>query len=499
MSDNLMDNANDPQTVDVSTAPKSKPDQRDLMVVVKMMLPLVAMLLVAGYFHHFVIKSILANVEINGLIIATIVYGTGLILSRFFNAQRDFRLIERFGDEAMAGRPMHELIEEQWIKTRYIRHYFKHVAALENGSSGEANRHAIESELHALNDEYNSKLELPQFLVGFMIALGLLGTFIGLLETLTGISGMLDGIGAAGGGEAMDAQFIKLVGELRKPLAGMGIAFSASMFGLVGSLVLSIMMINLRRYIARVILCARNVMHDITELKQIPLARGHGTAGLAGYSGGVPGAGSGPLSMGNTGLGGGGFGGGFAGGAAPAVSGEGPFDYKEVAPATGTSLQQGYSAEIENTMMMLVGRIDVLSNRLDSLVRSVETSTNNASRMNELLGFGPRMKEMSELTHDQIKTLVEEYAQSRGELGRRFNTLLEKMSVVSESSIASGRHLWEIRESFSKLATGLAAQEMQAASIGQQTLLIEALLNETRLTRQWLAQIFTMNQGQGQQ
>ena len=211
----------------------SRETRRDTIVMIKLLMPVLAILGVVIWFHEFVVHAILVNVAINGLIIAAASYGVTLIVIRLVSASIDFRVIERFGHEAAAGAEMHKLLEEPWLKRRYVRHYLGHIAETGGTLHSQLDQNAIESELHALHTEYETKMEMPQFLVGFMIAMGLLGTFIGLLETLTGIAGMLDSLG--GGGD-IASQFTALVGELKKPLAGMGIAFSASMLALLPAL-----------------------------------------------------------------------------------------------------------------------------------------------------------------------------------------------------------------------------------------------------------------------
>src|SRR5262249_245552 len=66
--------------------------------------------------------------------------------------------------------------------------------------------------------------------------LGLLGTFWGLLKTVGAVSDVIASM-SVGSGD-MNALIEQLKSGLAKPLAGMGTAFSASMFGLAGALVL---------------------------------------------------------------------------------------------------------------------------------------------------------------------------------------------------------------------------------------------------------------------
>jgi hypothetical protein len=70
-----------------------------------------------------------------------------------------------------------------------------------------------------------------------MVFLGLLGTFWGLLETIGSVTDTISGL-SLGAEENINVLFEKLKGGLQRPLAGMGQAFSSSMLGLSGSLIL---------------------------------------------------------------------------------------------------------------------------------------------------------------------------------------------------------------------------------------------------------------------
>src|SRR6516165_5850579 len=94
--------------------------------------------------------------------------------------------------------------------------------------------------LQTLLDGIGSRLaetrETSRYLIGVLIFLGLLGTFYGLLETVRSVGGVLGGLNV-GGSDAARA-FADLKSGLESPLAGMSTAFSSSLFGLAGSLVL---------------------------------------------------------------------------------------------------------------------------------------------------------------------------------------------------------------------------------------------------------------------
>src|SRR5262249_9093946 len=77
--------------------------------------------------------------------------------------------------------------------------------------------------------------EISRYMTGLVIFLGLLGTFWGLIETVSSVGKVLEGLKVGGdAGQVFDT----LKEGLAAPLSGMGISFSSSLFGLAGSLVL---------------------------------------------------------------------------------------------------------------------------------------------------------------------------------------------------------------------------------------------------------------------
>ncbi len=72
-------------------------------------------------------------------------------------------------------------------------------------------------------------------MTGLLVFLGLLGTFWGLIATVSSVGGVIQGLKATGDAASM---FDSLRQGLAAPLSGMGISFSSSLFGLAGSLVL---------------------------------------------------------------------------------------------------------------------------------------------------------------------------------------------------------------------------------------------------------------------
>jgi hypothetical protein len=77
--------------------------------------------------------------------------------------------------------------------------------------------------------------DISRYMTGLLVFLGLLGTFWGLIETVSSVGGVIQGLKAGGDAASM---FDSLREGLAAPLSGMGISFSSSLFGLAGSLVL---------------------------------------------------------------------------------------------------------------------------------------------------------------------------------------------------------------------------------------------------------------------
>jgi len=95
---------------------------------------------------------------------------------------------------------------------------------------------AMRTLLDGIASRLDESRELSRYVTGVMIFLGLLGTFWGLLHTVSSVAAVINGMSLTGGD--VNAMFAQLKSGLAGPLAGMGTAFSSSMFGLSGALIL---------------------------------------------------------------------------------------------------------------------------------------------------------------------------------------------------------------------------------------------------------------------
>src|SRR5471030_576896 len=76
---------------------------------------------------------------------------------------------------------------------------------------------------------------ISRYMTRLLVFLGLLGTFWGLIQTVSSVGNVIQGLKVGGDAGAL---FDTLKEGLAAPLGGMGISFSSSLFGLAGSLIL---------------------------------------------------------------------------------------------------------------------------------------------------------------------------------------------------------------------------------------------------------------------
>ncbi|MGO4573608.1 flagellar motor protein MotA [Microvirga sp. 2TAF3] len=94
---------------------------------------------------------------------------------------------------------------------------------------------AMRSLLDSIGARLDESREILRYLAGLLVFLGLLGTFWGLIETVGSVGRIISSLRT---GQDTAVLFDELKNSLAGPLQGMGLSFSASLFGLAGSLVL---------------------------------------------------------------------------------------------------------------------------------------------------------------------------------------------------------------------------------------------------------------------
>ncbi|MCG7394341.1 MotA/TolQ/ExbB proton channel family protein [Microvirga sp. ACRRW] len=108
-------------------------------------------------------------------------------------------------------------------------------AFIGNRSGNSVSIAAMRSLLDSVGARLDESREILRYMAGLLVFLGLLGTFWGLIDTVGSVGKI---IGSLRTGQDSAVLFDELKNSLAGPLQGMGLSFSASLFGLAGSLVL---------------------------------------------------------------------------------------------------------------------------------------------------------------------------------------------------------------------------------------------------------------------
>ena len=192
--------------------------------LVKIVIFLVLVALVAAILFSSVVTFFWANPFINSLIFLTL--GVGIFLS--------FRQIYRLFPEV---KWVNSLQDGNLVSARPPV-LLAPVAGILRERIGEAviTPSSMRSILDSVGNRLDEAKDTSRYLTGLLVFLGLMGTFYGLLETVTSVGSVINALDVTAGDSA--SLFTNLKEGLVAPLSGMGTAFSSSLFGLAGSLVL---------------------------------------------------------------------------------------------------------------------------------------------------------------------------------------------------------------------------------------------------------------------
>ena len=198
---------------------------------IQRMIVFIVLNLILGFFLiSSLTDAFLTNPIINGLIFAVLGFGIIIIFRQVYTLRPEIQWIEGYKRNKAKGltgnldntklillAPMASLLEEH--KGRFT------ISSL-----------AMRSLLDSLNLRLDETREISRYLIGLLVFLGLLGTFWGLLNTIGSVGEVINSLGTED--EDSSLMFLKLKEGLKQPLDGMGTAFSSSLFGLSGSLIL---------------------------------------------------------------------------------------------------------------------------------------------------------------------------------------------------------------------------------------------------------------------
>ncbi len=189
---------------------------------------LLLVIVVAGLVYEIILRAFLHNPALNGLILGVLLLGIIYTFRRILLLKPEVRWIEAFRTQ-QPGFSLHEPPKLLGPVTTVLG---------ERERRGRASLNALSMRylLDSISARLDESREISRYLTGLLIFLGLLGTFWGLLETINSVGIVISELSL--GGNDMVTLFNDMKEGLAAPLSGMGTAFSSSLFGLSGSLVL---------------------------------------------------------------------------------------------------------------------------------------------------------------------------------------------------------------------------------------------------------------------
>lgn len=221
------------------------------MYYVFVSLPFALLLMGAVLFFNAIKSTIVRNPhpQINYAIFVIILVGGTLIIMSVHRMMREAKALLEFSN---AIRENTDLATLQDMAINYdgdISYVLRMIAASGGRTISHQEQAAIEHELVKATTRLTRRNALPQYLTGLLVGMGLLGTFIGLLATLNDISALIGSFADLDMSTANPIEvFRNMIERMKAPMLSMGIAFSASLFGLLGSIVLGLMMVGIRRF-----------------------------------------------------------------------------------------------------------------------------------------------------------------------------------------------------------------------------------------------------------
>lgn len=219
-------------------------------------LPFAALLLGAAFYSDLIVRTIVSNPhpQINYAIFVIILLGGFLILRSVHRQMSEARALAAYSDAARSGMTAEDLQQMAINLDVDIAYVLRMLAASSGRHISHQEQIAIENELEKARNRLGSRMALPQFLSGLLVGMGLLGTFVGLLATLSDIGALISSFADIDMTTASPLDvFRNMIERMKAPMQSMGIAFSASLFGLLGSIILGLMMVGVRRFMGDLI------------------------------------------------------------------------------------------------------------------------------------------------------------------------------------------------------------------------------------------------------
>lgn len=207
--------------------------------LIRMGVVVLVVLGLAGLFWPQLVAAFMGNPFLNGVIVATGLIG---IIYNFRQVLRLAPEVRWLGDIQRTNKLNKAARKPVVLAT-------VNVMLADSRSDRQLSALSLRSVLDGVAARLDEGREISRYMIGLLIFLGLLGTFWGLLQTIAAVGGVVEGLDMNSADFEMMMQ--QLRGGLDAPLAGMATAFSSSLFGLAGSLLLGFLDLQLGQAMGR--------------------------------------------------------------------------------------------------------------------------------------------------------------------------------------------------------------------------------------------------------
>jgi hypothetical protein len=186
--------------------------------------------------------------QINYIIFLLVVVGCYQMMAHVRRINKEGSLFRQYRLMVDSGLPDAELEATLYdISKKYdVVSLMQLIQGLRGKPLSSVQHSAVESEMERFSARQTRRLMMSQFMGGMMVGMGLLGTFIGLLGALAEIGKLIGSFNLGAGMVDPVAAISELVARLTAPMQAMGVAFSASLFGVLGSLIMGVLSVGVR-------------------------------------------------------------------------------------------------------------------------------------------------------------------------------------------------------------------------------------------------------------
>jgi hypothetical protein len=199
--------------------------------LVRMAVFVLAVCALAGVLFDPLSTAFMGNPGINGVILGILLCGVIYIFRQVLMLDPEIAWIEDFR-ERLANR---DLTAPSGPAPRLLASMARMLTTRQGGRVS-LSATSLQTLLDGIGSRLDETRETSRYMIGVLVFLGLLGTFYGLLETVRAVGGVIGNLNVSS--NDLSHAFADLKAALGSPLNGMATAFSSSLFGLAGSLVL---------------------------------------------------------------------------------------------------------------------------------------------------------------------------------------------------------------------------------------------------------------------